>query len=221
MRTEDLIVSLAAGVSPVRVLPAPTRRLAGWLGVMALAAAAVVAFIGPRADLVSMLADRRLATELLLVVTTTIVAGWAAYLSSVPGAAGARVARTGALVALGAWLAMMATRLIAAPRPLAALAGEPAYAACAGAIAVTALVPALMAWWQLRQAAVLQHGWSTGLAAAAALAGGAAAAQVWCPIDHAAHTLTWHAAPVVTMAAVAAIVAWARRRDTTGAVARD
>jgi hypothetical protein len=212
VRTEDLIVSLAADARPVRLLEGRRVRFGRWSIAALVPTVVALMLVGTRSDLAAAFTRASWAGEFGLVVMAGLVAGFAAQSSGVPGAAGTRAMRAGALVALAAWALAMVTRLGAAPAPLAALLVEPAHATCAARIAAIALVPGAMAWWQLRRAAALQPGWSAVLAATASLATGAAAAQLMCPLDHAAHTITWHLLPVVTLAAAAGLVGSRTRR---------
>jgi hypothetical protein len=215
VRTEDLIVSLAADARPVRLLEGPGVRFGRWSIVTLVPTVAAVMVVGTRSDLAAAFTRVSWAGEFGLLVTAGLVAGLAAQLSGVPGAAGARAVRAGALAALAAWGLAMVARLGEGPAPIAALLAEPAHAACAARIAAIALVPGAMAWWQLRRAATLQPGWSAALAATASLASGAAAAQLMCPLDHAAHTITWHLLPVAALAAAAGLVG-SRARKLSG-----
>ncbi|MCC7042686.1 MAG: DUF1109 family protein [Acidobacteria bacterium] len=212
MRTEDLIVSLAGDARPVRLLEGPGVRFGRWSIAALVPALAALMLVGTRSDLAAAFSRASWAGEFGLIVMAGVLAGVAAQVSGVPGAAGTRAVRAGALVALAAWALAMVTRLGAAPAPIAALLAEPAHAACAARIAAIALVPGAMAWWQLRRAAALQPGWSAALAATASLASGAAAAQLMCPLDHAAHTITWHLLPVAALAAAAGLVGSRTRR---------
>jgi hypothetical protein len=213
VRTEDLIVSLAADARPVQLIESLGWRFGIWLASATVPAVVALGLIGTRADLAAAFSNAAWTGEFGLILLVGVCAGVGAHVSGVPGAAGTRAARAGALVTMAAWALAMTTRLIAgAAAPAAALLTEPAHPACALRIAAIALVPGAMAWWQLRRAEALQPGWSAALAATASLAAGAAAAQLMCPLDQAAHMLTWHLAPVVVLVGITGVIAGRPRR---------
>lgn len=197
MKTEDLVVALVADVRPVTVLASPVRRFSRWLIVAVAAAAATALAIGVRADLGAMFERGPLAGEFTLVALAAILAGWAAFLSSVPGARGAAAASVAAIGVAAGWAAAVVWRLASVDDGMwAALAAEPAHAACPLRIVVAAAVPGVAAWLMIRRAAPLARRRSALLAALAALAAGAASVQCMCPFDGAAHVFLWHVAPV-------------------------
>jgi hypothetical protein len=190
------VVALVADARPVRVLASPVRRFGRWLLVAIATAWATTLAIGVRPDLGAMFARGPLAREFVLVALAAAIAGWAAFVSSVPGARGARVGYVAAIGAGVAWAVAVGARLALDGALWTAIVTEPAHAACPLRIAVAAAVPGTAAWLMIRRAAPLARRRSATLAALSALAAGAAAVQCMCPFDGAAHILLWHVAPV-------------------------
>jgi hypothetical protein len=87
---ESLIHSLGAQLTPVRRLPPPWLRTAGWL--MAVAAIAVVLLLhfGARPMVQRWIASPDIAVAGIGAVMTAVTAAWAAFTLGVPGSNGAR-----------------------------------------------------------------------------------------------------------------------------------
>ena len=213
MRTDDLIVALAADAVPVEPLEPIAVRLLRWLAGAAVAVGAMVAIVGLRPGLAELVSRGAWLSETIVVVGAMGLAAVAMQASAVPGAAGARVWRVSAIGALAAWGVVLVWRLLStSAAPIPALIGEPVHLGCALRIVIAAVIPGAIAWRQLRRAAPLHPGWTSALAALAALAAGAIAAALVCPLDRPAHGLIWHALPVVTLVGAAALIATAATR---------
>lgn len=206
MKTEDLIIELARkGTAVSRVRP-PWQRFAVWSAVAAAAVAATVVIRGARADLGQVSGEGTFLAVAVLTLATALFAAVAALLSSVPGARGTGAAGAASLVALGGWAMLIGLPFIDTGEPFDHLVREPRSLAC---LAKVSLIGAVPTGWLLvltRRAAPLQPRLTAGLAALAGLAAGAVGAQLLCPIDTAAHLLTWHLAPVVVLALVALLL---------------
>lgn len=198
MKTEDLIVRLAADARPVQPLATPLVRLARWVAV-ALPLTAVIAILGARADIRTIAAEPSFLCAAAVTLATALFAAGAALLLGVPGADRNRVSQWIPIATGIAWTALLAITLVSAgrpPGPKTALF----HVACALEITALALLPG---WWlltMLRRAAPLRAAWSAGLATLAAVALGAAGTQIICPVDDPAHQLVGHVGPVVVLA---------------------
>src|SRR5262249_32849334 len=121
---------------------------------------------------------------------------------SVPGAERGAATRVLPIVALGAWVLLLAVRAAYGPSEHIAPSWGPA---CVRRMAVLALAPGVAAFLMLRKAAPLRSG-RAGLPAV--LAAGALAVvgmQTLCPHDEARHVLVWHLGPLLAAAAVGAV----------------
>jgi hypothetical protein len=204
VKTEDLIVQLAAAAGPVKRLPRPASRLATWAVVAVIATAAGVSFFGLRSDLATTFAAPEFLLGLGLTISLAIAAAGAALTLSVPGLEHSPAARWLPLAAGGAWIGALGVALASSGDAMARLAAMPIHQLCVVQIAVLAVVPAWLALVQLQRAAPLRRHWSVGLAALAALGLGAAGTQLLCPLNDPAHLLTGHAMPVAILALGAA-----------------
>jgi len=86
MDTNHLIEALKADLKPVERLPAPWRRMIEWLAIGVPAVAIVALADGLRPDLSERLADPLFLTQVIAVLSTAVLAGWAAMSAVVPGA---------------------------------------------------------------------------------------------------------------------------------------
>lgn len=206
MRTEDLIVELAGQGVPVTPLLPLSVRLTLWMTVASAAAAGVAFGLGPRADLGAALTRGPYLVSGLLTLGSAVLGGWAALQSSVPGALRHAWMRWAPLALLAAWCVLIAAALVSAGAPFSRLAAEPWHAACVVNAMAAAAIPAVGLFVMVRRGLPLSPAWSAALAAVAALGFGAFGAQVICPIDRAAHLGLWHLIPVVSLAALTALV---------------
>jgi hypothetical protein len=85
METGKLIDHLVEAGEPVRPLPSPWRRTAGWLTVAIPYVALVVIVVSPRTDLVARILELRFALEQLAALATGITAAVAAFATIIPG----------------------------------------------------------------------------------------------------------------------------------------
>jgi len=204
VRTESLIVELAGQGTPVVPLRPVSERLAWWAAVTALATAAIVFGVGPRADLAAAMTRTPFLAAGLLTLSAAALGGWLALQSSVPGALRHSWTRWTPLALLAAWIVFIAGELVWSGTPLARLAGERWHAVCAAKVMATAVLPGIGLFMMMRRGAPLSAGWAATLAAVAASALGAFGAQVICPIDRVAHLALFHVVPVVSLAVVTA-----------------
>jgi hypothetical protein len=84
-------------------------------------------------------------------------------------------------------------------------AGASDWPICFIRVIAIGLAPAIVLFNMLRRAAPLRLTWTSALAATAAMAAGAMAVQIVCPINDSAHGLLGHFGPVVAIALLAAV----------------
>jgi hypothetical protein len=199
-RTEQLIVDLAAALTPARRLPGAWARTAGWFALAASVAAAGIWAVGARSDLRTALATPAMQWSLVIPLAAAAIAAFAALRLSVPGADGSRWLR---------WLAIGLAASWAAILPLlsrAGAAGDLVHLVCVVRVIAIAAIPAVMLMRSIRQGYVLDAAWPAMLAALGSGAIGAAAVEVMCPIDRAAHVLVSHGAPILGLMALGAVL---------------
>lgn len=202
MNTDQLIQELSSGLTPVKRLHSPGRRLVQWLAVSVPVLAAITWFFGFRPDLAQCLADNRFVIQNLAALVTGLAAAWTALASSVPGFRSRTL--TVAVVPAFLWLAS---------------AGEGCWAEwqangwssldsvlhqkCLPEIVGSGLVPALVLMVLVRRGLALNPGLTAGLAALAAAAIGSAALSLFHDGDTAWVTLTWHVGSAAGLSALA------------------
>ena len=215
MKTEDLIVDLARKGTAVAVVRPPWQRFAIWSAVAAAAVATALLIRGARADIGQVSGEGTFLAMAVLTIATALFAAVAALLPSVPGARGTGAAGAASLVALGGWAVLLGVPSVESGEPLDHLVREPRSLACLAKVVLIGIVPVGVMLVLARRAAPLRPRRTAGWAALAGLAAGAVGAQVLCPIDLAAHLLTWHFAPVVAVSLVALLLpaAWTGQPD--------
>jgi len=199
MKTEQLILALAADVRPVRRLPKASERCARWL-VLALALIAVEAMLGGlRPDLAEKGRDAGFLLENVSLFLVCVLAARSAFGLSVPDAE--RPATTFSLPLLGfsLWLGLVLVRgrtgVEAGEAELAASGGM----ACVWRILALGMLPALACWVMLRRAAPLAQSWLGLFLSLSAFSLATLGTQTLCANDGPGHVLAWHCLPVLLL----------------------
>ena len=216
MRTDELIVELARAAGPIRPLSRPSVRLAQWTAAAVPLTAVCVIAIGPRRDVWHAIHQSTFVAIAAATLLTAVLAAAAAFVLSVPGAEGSPVPRLVPLTTGGVWALVLAVSLTRGGDPVQRLLALPFHWLCLIEIAGLGLVPGWGLFVMLRRAAPLRPAWSAALATLAAVALGAAATQILCPIDDPAHQLVGHFLPVAVLSAWGAVAGrrslnWLRR----------
>ena len=184
-------MQLARSAQPITPLPRPGLRALRWLALAALIMVVAVLVIGPRDDLTSALGQPVFLGSLAALLLTLAGGAFAAFALSVPGAERSRAQRVLPLMTTAAWSAIWlvawSTSGGSAGSGTAAI-----HAMCAIQITVCALVTGSILFAMIARAAPLQRFWTAGIASLAAIATGAAMAQVLCPLDDPRHQLIGH-----------------------------
>jgi hypothetical protein len=205
MKTEDLIVRLARAAAPVTPLRPPAVRLLGWVALTAVCGVLGLAVYGLRADSATMTAHPGFVRDAAFGFMVLFFGGGAALVLAVPGAEGRGAARWAVVVGLAGWMLLVWWAVVEQGQGLTDMRHWPV---CAVRIVSVALVPAVALVQMVRRAAPLRPAWASGLAVAAATAGGALAIQLTCSIVEPGHVLLGHVAPVGTFGALAATYRW-------------
>jgi hypothetical protein len=205
VRTEELVIRLAASVEPVRPLAPPVRRFGLWTVAAVAVTVLGVAVIGARPDFLTMTREASFVMIAAVTVATALLSAAAAFVLSVPGAERTPLQRWIPLAAMGAWSALLVLSILSGGR-VGRTDPRVVHVACLVQIAALATIPAWMLFAMLRRAAPLERRWSGGLATLAAAALAAAGTQVICPIDDPLHLLVGHALPVAVLAAAGALL---------------
>jgi len=204
-RTERLIVDLAAGLAPVRRLPAVSTRMAGWLVLAAGVVAAAVWMIGPRPDLSTAIATAALRWSLVMPLAAAMIAAASALRLSVPGTDRSPWIRWLSIGVMALWAAALPLVPHANPSSFNAI-DDPVHAVCVLRVIAISLLPLVMLTRGVWRGYALDGAWAGALAALGGGAIGALAVALLCPVDQPAHVLVSHVAPIgVLMVAGAAL----------------
>ena len=204
MATKDLINDLVRDLEPVAPLPLPVVRLSRWIGASAVAVAATVAVLGRRGDLGSAVFGQPFQAHALFLILAAVSSAGAALAMAIPGEPLRPWRRVAPGLALGAWVAWLASELM----PLAASGGASWPAAGWGCVAkafAVGVTPGLMMAVMVGRAAPGDVRGTVTFAALAAAAVGALGVELTCPLDGAMHLLLWHAGPVMVVVLLAGV----------------
>jgi hypothetical protein len=202
METERLIDQLSAGMTPVRPLPSPGRRLAGWLAASVPALAVVILGFGLRPDLAGDFAAPGFVLELTGALLTGLLGGYAALCAVVPDQPGWKIWLPVAPMLL--WLGTLGQQCLeVALRIGPAGLQVTSDVMCLPAIALGGIVPALAMTILLRRAHGVRttHACFCGALGAAAL--GAAALRLYHPQDAAIMVIIWQFGSVALLSVAA------------------
>src|SRR5258706_6326442 len=201
MNTEELIAVLAADLKPVRRLLPPVWRLIGWLAVSLPVAALIVVAMRLRPDIDAKLTDPVFLTQELASLATALMAGWAALVTCVPGAA--RWKLWIPVTPLTLWMATLGRQCWDEWVSLG-LSGMEFHSdlMCVPAIAMTGAVPALAIVLAIRRGARLYTPYAVlwGSLAAAALAN--VALRLFHPENAALMVIVWQFGSVLLFMAI-------------------
>ena len=201
MRTEQLIADLASRVTPVRPLPSPAVRFAGWSAAAMASAALGLAVFGPRPGLEQVVAQPAFVTTAVLAIAAAALAAMSALILAIPGAERSPAWRVLALGLLAPWGALGLAGVVRA----GGFAAASDWYVCFARVIAIGLIPAWVAVGMLRCAAPLRWAAAGALAALAAIAVGSGAIQFICPLDDAAHTLLGHYGPALIATGLGAL----------------
>lgn len=202
MKTDELISNLAASATPVQRLPAPGRRFAVWSGISLAYLALVTVFSGTRADLAAMLGDAAFIGQTLLFTAMGLLAGYAAFVTSVPDRDLPGGLRWSLLLACGVSLGWLA--VLGGSTPDCA----PGHGfACSVHIFLLGILPAVVLMVALKRAAPANLVWSGILVGLALNSLGAASLQFACDNNDPLHLLVWHWMPGLVMAGAGVVLA--------------
>lgn len=205
--TDDLIAELAGGLTPVKRLAPPGKRLAGWLA-LALPVSLLLGAVVEQQHLalaMERIRDPRILTELAAILLTALSAGYAALSSAQPGRSPKVWALPVAPFAL--WLSLVGEncwRLFEQVGP-----GQFSLAphwTCYPSVAATGFAPALVMALLLKRGALLTPTVTVALGTLAAAALGAVGLRLYHPPDATALLMLWQLIATVTFLGLASLV---------------
>lgn len=200
MRTEDLVQSLSDNAKPVRRLAHPAWRTALWLSVSLAYFALVLAIVGLRDDLALKLEDPRFIIEVSAALLTSMMAAAAAFCAGCPGRP--LWERFAPFPFLAIWLASLGEgcwRQWVQTGPDGQLQFD---FLCVQIIFALSLLPALLILAMIKRGAPIAPMSTTGLAALAATALGAAVLRLFHAQDVSLMLLVWQFGSVLLLAAI-------------------
>jgi hypothetical protein len=206
MDTDALISRLSDRAAPVRRLPPPWKRTLVWLALGLPPLVLVVAVHGLDVDLGTAMADRRFLIEQIATIATALMAAFAAFASTVPGAS--RKWRWLPAVPFAVWLLSVGKGcvedwLALGPAGLALRVDS----GCFLPMVLIGLVPAIAMVTMLRRGAPLSPRLSLVLAALATAAMVNFALRFFHIGDVSIMVLVWHFGIVAALSACAGLLA--------------
>ena len=206
MKTDLLIVELARDLRPVSALSSPSLRLSRWLAAVMAMAAIGIWLLGPRADLASAIANAVYDARFVLTVAAGLFAGAGAFVLSVPATEQYRAQRLVPFVVAIAWALLLGLLLARGGHGVERLLAFPINWPCGYKILAFSVIFGSALLIALRRAAPLELTWTAALAALSSTTVAAAATQLICPVDDAAHQIVGHVLPVTVLALVGTII---------------
>jgi hypothetical protein len=204
MKTDELIAELASRAAPVKPLPSPAVRALAW-SVVAIASAALgIVIFGPRSDLGVVRSRPEFMWPLIAAVVTTAIAAGTSLVLAIPGAERTPTLRGFSAIVAALWLLML---VVFVERAGHGFAGASDWPICFIRVIAIGIAPAVVLFSMLRRAAPLRLTWTSALAGMAAMAAGAMAVQIICPVNDAAHGLLGHFGPVLVIALLGGVTA--------------
>lgn len=199
MQTEELIGSLAKNAKPVRRLAHPAWRAVTWMVLSVVYVAAFVWLVGLRPDIGDKLADPKFLIEIGAALLTSIMAAAAAFCAGCPGRP--LWERFAPFPFLAVWLASLGEGcwrewIQTGPNGLVLNSGL----VCFQSIFAVSILPAIAILVMIRQGAPIAPMSTTGLAALAASALGAAALRLFHTQDMSLMLLVWQFGSVALLA---------------------
>jgi hypothetical protein len=204
MKTDDLIAELSGRAPPVRPLPSPAIRVLVWSLVALGSAAAGILVFGAKPDLASAVQLPEFLATAILALGTSFLAAAATLVLAIPGAERSPAGRVLALSFMTLWVVTLVASIARAGH---GLTGDAHWPVCFIRVVGIGLLPAVALFMMLRRSAPLRLAWTSGLATVAAMAIGAVAVQVICPINDSGHALLGHLGPVLALGGAAAATA--------------
>lgn len=204
MKTDELIAHLASRAAPVKPLPSPAVRALAWSAVALASAALGIGIFGARPDLDAVIGQPQFMWPLVMSMVMPLVAAAASLVLAIPGSERTPTLHGFSVILGSLWVLMLVVFLMRAGH---GFAGASHWPICFIRVIAVGLAPAIVLFGMLRRAAPLRLSWTSALAATAAMAAGAVAVQIVCPIDDAAHGLLGHFGPVLAIALLGAATA--------------
>jgi hypothetical protein len=191
MRTEELISTLVADLAPVRRLRNADTRTVLWASLALVCGGLGTFLLGVRPDLQVRLVDSTYLAEGVALLVLFASSARCAFALTVPGNEVGVLKRNLPVLALVAWILLVAARTSSIGFSL-----SPGLR-CVWRMLALGLAPAAAAFFMLRKAAPRKRG-RTGLFALLSVAAlGSLGTHIICTRDAPGHILVWHAAPLV------------------------
>ena len=197
--TNQLIEQLAARAKPVRPLASPWRRALVWFALAATVVAVICLVSGLRADLATAMSVPATAIEWLASTLTGLLAGYAAFLVSVPGRSPRWIWLP--LPALVLWLVSIGLGCLGEWWQVGsqAFAFDDHGAQCFGMITLVSLPLTLVLLLMVRHAGAVRPAETALLATLSAAALSSAAVSLVHDGESALMVLAWHASAVALL----------------------
>ena len=190
MQTETLIETLTAHLTPVRRTRSPARLTLLWLGISVPVLALMVAIMGPRPGLGSLLLRSDFALAEGLAALTALVSAYAAFCAGRPDQPGWKLWLPVALMA--AWLAVLGRQCLLLSANVANGALTLHWdTMCVPAIAMTGLIPAIAMAVLLRRSPLFRTTHACLCGAMAAAAGAEFSLRLFHPDETLTTLLVW------------------------------
>lgn len=206
MKTDDLIVALAADLTPVEPGRADRQFLMKLMAGAVAAFAAMLLWLGPRPDIASAVALPMFWLKLAFPASLAVAALVVLYRLSFPGVQLGRAPIGLALPPALVWMMAGAALLMAVPGDRLALVLGETWQECPTTIAILSVPAAAMTFWALRGLAPTRLALAGGMAGLFAGAAAAFAYALHCPEMEAPFLAVWYVLGMLLPAGIGALL---------------
>jgi len=195
MKTDELIADLVKDTGTLKRLAPPEQRLRLWFVVSFLIVGISVLSFGVRPDLGQAILNPNFILEGTSALLLGVLAGWSAFVLSVPGRERSSLVRYLPLGLLFVWMGLLTYRNILTPSSF-----HPGFVQgqmCTRNFILLSLIPGGLLLFMIKKAAPLRLAWAGALSLLAVGSLGSLGISFLCPSGDALHILVWHFVPVL------------------------
>ncbi len=203
LKDQSLIDQLVAEAEPVRALPSLLKRLALWLLAASTCIAIGVLWFGIRQDLGIALMSTTFIVETLAALALTVAAAAAALLLSIPGETIKPAQRWAIFMSIGIWVTLFAVMFYRGAPMQFNFASD---TRCFSNIIILGIVPGLVLFFLIRQAAPTKPTIIGLLSSLATIGIATFGMAMVCPDDSASHRFFGHFFPLLIIGGLGSLL---------------